>query len=132
MGGPMIAVRGYSDPECLELFSNARRIGERLGDSRKLLPALFGQWVYEYVSGRLPTAMGIARDFLVEAQRTGDPGLRLLGHQSLGITLLANGQPGQALPNLRHAIEGFDPSRHARVAYTYGQNPRVACLAYTG
>jgi hypothetical protein len=77
----------------------------------------------------------MARDYLDKAQRTGNPALGLLGHLSLGSTLLAHGRPGQALPSFRHArhvIEGFDPSRHARTAYTQGQHPKVVCLAYTG
>jgi predicted ATPase len=78
----------------------------------------------------MPAAMLMAEKFAHEGGRTGNQRLALLGHQCLGLTLVAQGRADRSLPHLRDALAGYDEARHRRVAYTYGQNPRVACLAY--
>ena len=133
MYGPLIAVRGYGAPECLALLTRARALCDRLGaTSKRLLPA-FGQWTYEFFTGHMAAAMAMAEQFIHEGERTGNQRLALLGHQCLGCTLVAEGWADRSLPHLRHALAelaGYDPARHTRLAHTYGQNPRVACLAY--
>jgi predicted ATPase len=83
----------------------------------------------------MAAALAIAEKFMHEGERIGNHRLALLGHQCLGITLVAEGRADRSLPHLRHALAGlagYDPARHTRPAYTYGQNPRVACLVYFG
>jgi AAA ATPase domain/Adenylate and Guanylate cyclase catalytic domain len=94
MFGPLIAVRGYGAPESLALLTRTRTLCDRLGATSKwtskLFPA-FGQWTYEFVTGRMAAAMAIAEQFTHEGERTGNQGLALLGHQCLGLTLVAKG-----------------------------------------
>jgi class 3 adenylate cyclase len=131
--GPLIAVRGYGAPECLVLSTRARALCDRLGATSKwtskLFPA-FGQWTYEFVTGRMTAAMAMAEQFMHEGERTANQKLTLLGHQCLGLTLVTRGRADLSLPHLHYALAKYDPARHSRVPYTYGQNPRVACLAY--
>jgi hypothetical protein len=95
---------------------------------------LYGQWVYEYVKGRLIPAMTMAEQFLREAERFTDKDreLELLGNRFIGTTLLSRGKIDVALPHLRRSVAAYDARHHARLTYLYGQNPHVSATAMMG
>jgi hypothetical protein len=131
-GGALIASRGYGAAECRELHARARALCDRLGDTTKLFPVLYGQWVYEHANGRFTTSLGIAEQFLDQAKCAGDRALTMIGHRQVGFTFLLRGRADLALPHLHGSLSAYDPSQDAPLAYVYGQNPRVGSVMGAG
>jgi class 3 adenylate cyclase len=133
LGGALVATSGYGVDECRDLFARARALCDRLGGATpKLFPVLYGHWVYEHVNGRLTISIGLAEQFLDQAECTANRALEMIGHRLVGFTLLARGRADLALPHLRCALAAYDPSRDAPLGYVYGQNPKVGALMGTG
>ena len=133
LGGALVATSGYGVDECRDLFARARALCDRLGDATpKLFPVLYGHWVYEHVNGRLTISIGLAEQFLDQAECAADRALEMIGHRLVGFTLLARGRADLALPHLRCALAAYDPERDTPLGYVYGQNPKVGALMGAG
>ena len=133
LGGALVATSGYGVDECRDLFARARAVCDRLQDATpKLFPVLYGHWVYEHVNGRLTNSIGLAEQFLSQAEGTADRALEMIGHRLVGFTLLARGRADLALPHLRCALAAYDPTQDTPLAYVYGQNPKVGALMGAG
>jgi len=60
----------------------------------------------------------------------GDPCLTLQSHQALAVTSLCQGIPAETRGQMERAIALYDRRRHRALAFLYGQDPGVACLAF--
>ena len=67
---PLIASRGMAAPEMGETIIRARALCERLGETTRLFPVLYGQWVVHHVRGQVTKGLEFAR--LVVAGANGD------------------------------------------------------------
>jgi class 3 adenylate cyclase/tetratricopeptide (TPR) repeat protein len=129
---PLIATRGYGAPECRNLFVRARALCDRIGTTPKLFAVLYGLWVNDFANGRMPAAMESAEQILQQAERIDDHTLAMVGHRIVGGTLVLRGRAAEALPHLQHALDCYDPVRHAPLTFLFGQNHQVATLIYVG
>jgi class 3 adenylate cyclase/predicted ATPase len=132
LGTSVMMTRGHASPECRDLFIRARALCERIGDTPKFFPVLYGEWSHAYVSSRVTSAVELAEQFLRRAERADDQPLTMVGNRILGASLLAHGAAEPALRYLRRALAGYDPDRHRVLAFLYVQNHQVTSLVYTG
>jgi hypothetical protein len=133
LGGALIATSGYGAKECGDLFAQARGLCGRLGDATPLLfPVLYGQWVYEYINGRLTNSTDLAKEFLDRADHATDPALAMIGRRLVGWSLLMRGLADRALPHFHYSAAAYDPTRDAPLGYIYGANPKVVALMGAG
>src|SRR6476619_1050842 len=72
----------------------------------------------------------MAEELAALAQQLGDPNLALQAAQALGITALCRGVPVSALHHVEQASVLYDPERHRRHAFQFGQDPGVICKAF--
>jgi len=126
---PLMAAKGYSAPETIQIVNRACRLAERLGDTEYIFPLLFGQWVNHHVHSDRQEARDIAAQFLTLAQQQADTGHILLGHRLMGYTLIAMGefQPGYA--HVEQAVALYKPDQHRSMAFRYGQDTGIAAQA---
>lgn len=130
LGGTLIATRGWAAPETGSAFARALELCERLRDTSQLLPALYGQYVFHLVRAELRASHEVAQKALGAAQRTHDATALVIGHRSVGISLIHLGKLDAARKHLEQAIGHYDPATHRDLAFRYAYDPLVACKGY--
>jgi class 3 adenylate cyclase/predicted ATPase len=128
-GVALMAAKGWASPEAGRANARARELCERLGDTRHLFPALYGQWVWHVVGAELDVGRDVGEEFLGLARRHRDPGAEIAAGRVVGTTLLLRGEVASARDHFEQALALHDPGRDRELAFAYAQDPRVAALA---
>jgi DNA-binding winged helix-turn-helix (wHTH) protein/predicted ATPase len=126
LGGSLMATRGWGAPEVEEPLARAQALAERLGDTPRLFPALWGLWLFRWGRGELATAEELGERLRVQAERSREPALVLQAHHALWATRLIQGAPTAALEHARHGIAIYEPP-HAALAAEYGNHDPGVC-----
>ncbi len=87
LGPALRTVMGYLDPEVERAFSRARTLCQEMGETTRLLPALWGLWSYYLFRAQHRAALNVAKETLAMAERQEDPALQVMAHQIIGGTL---------------------------------------------
>lgn len=130
LGMPLIAVKGYAAKETGATWERVRSLAERLDNAECVMNALYGLWAFHIVGGACVKALPIARKLLDHAARTNDDAMLLVGHRILGVSLHSMGDQPRGRTMIEAALQGYDPSRHRSLAFRFGQDQRVAALAF--
>jgi predicted ATPase len=131
LGMPLIATKGYAAPETGAAYARAHELCERLNCSEhQLFPILYGQWAYHIVGGEWLKGRHLAEDFLGHAERHADRDMKLVGHRILGFSRAFLGDLRAAREHVEQALALYDPGQHRFLAFRFGQDQRVAGLAY--
>jgi len=130
LSGPLIARHGYVSEPLATNYAKAWELCERTGRVDETFPVMYGQWVLPYVHGDVRASEEVAARFVSRAERTGDSGLRMVGHRLLGSSMTWRGNSREGRQHLQTALGLFDPAAHDALAFLYSQHPRVAALAH--
>jgi class 3 adenylate cyclase/tetratricopeptide (TPR) repeat protein len=130
LGPALIAVHGAAAPRVLEIYREALALVERLGDSSRRFPVVWGLWFVSYTTGQYAAARD-AGERLLEDAKACDDGLRLVeAHHALWPTLLAMGESAAAVPHMERGIALYQRERHASQAFLYAGHDPGACCRY--
>jgi DNA-binding winged helix-turn-helix (wHTH) protein/predicted ATPase len=127
LGSPLQALEGYGAPEVEAVYTRARELSERIGETAQLFPVLRGLYVFYLLRGKIQTAHELAERLLSLAQSVQDPAFLLEAHFALGQTLMFRGELVAAREHLEQGIALYDPVRHHSHALLYGQDPGIFC-----
>jgi predicted ATPase len=127
---PLIAAKGMAAPEMRETITRARSLCERLGETTRLFPVLYGQWVFHHVSGQVTKGLEFAEEAYGLAERQTGEVPRMVAHRTLGIALTFLGEPAAALEHLEKGNQLYDAERHRDLALVYGMDFLEVNLAY--
>ena len=105
LGGPLAALRGYDDPECVASCERVEALCHAIGDGPQQLPALLGLTLYNVNRAHLPRAREYAESLLRIAEPLGVAGLRVAGHMIKGTASLTSATVSEACHDLEKAIE---------------------------
>jgi predicted ATPase/DNA-binding winged helix-turn-helix (wHTH) protein len=130
LGVPLVAIQGYAACDVGAVYTRARELCQRLGDTEEISQVLWGLRTFFTVRAELGTAREIAEEFLRLSERLPYPGLALRGHWALEITFLHLGEFELAMRHFEKALELYDPAQHREDAFRYGQNPGVAMRCF--
>jgi len=131
VGPALTAVNGFAALETEQAYTRARELGERLGDSPELFPALLGLWLTHLVRGELRTAYELAGRLMRGAQNTHAPSRLLWAHIALGTTSYYIGEFPSAREHLQMAGSLYDRERHRPLTFRYGGiDAGMICLSY--
>jgi predicted ATPase len=130
LGAPLIATKGYAAPEVEHVFARARELCQQVGETPQLFPVLRGLWVFYEVRAEHRAARELGEQLLTLAQSFQDTALFVEAHRALGNTLFWLGEEGSARVHLEQSLALYDPQQHSSLAFTYGSDPGVICLAY--
>jgi class 3 adenylate cyclase/predicted ATPase len=130
LGMPLIATQGYSAAETGAAWTRTRALAEELGESAQLLRSLYGLWAYNLVGGDIRTGREMADRFLALAEAEQDKAACLVGHRILGVSLHGLGMQEQARGEIERALDLYDPVVHRSLAFSFGQDQRVAGLSF--
>jgi class 3 adenylate cyclase/tetratricopeptide (TPR) repeat protein len=130
LGVPLTGVGGYTAPEFLSNTTRALALCERIGDTARLYPVLWGQITHFFSTGNMTAALPLARRFLAAAERQGDRQLRMVGERLCGLTSFGLGDLTAARRHFETTLDLYDRAQDLPLAYIYGLDQRVAALAY--
>jgi class 3 adenylate cyclase/tetratricopeptide (TPR) repeat protein len=130
IGPALVAVHGAGSLEVETSYTRARELVDRLGDTSRRFPVLWGLWFVNYNRGEYPAARD-AGERLLEAARSGDDTGRLVAaHHALWATLTAMGRAADAVVHAEHGVALYDVERHFAEALVYGGHDAGVCSRY--
>ena len=103
-----------------DLYSRARVLCQRLGETRQLFRVLRGLWNCCNVRSELQTAYELAEECLVIARRQQDATLIEWGHILVGITLFYQGVLPSTRAHLERTIAPYNPQYERTFAFQNG------------
>jgi len=130
LGPPLMATRGYADPEVEHGYVRARELCRTLGEPPELLPAMFGLWTYHCLRAKHVAGCALAEDMIRLAERARDPALTVESGLAIGANLFYLAKFEQSEQHLARSIRSYDRQRDAMHRFIYGQDPAVAAHAY--
>jgi class 3 adenylate cyclase/tetratricopeptide (TPR) repeat protein len=132
LGARQITVDGATAPQVADTYRRALELVERLGDTPRRFPVLWGLWFINYTGGRYPEAREAGQRLLEEAQGGDDSGRLLEAHHSMWPTLLAMGETAAAVPYVERGIAIYKMEEHASQSFLYAGHDAGACCRYQG
>jgi class 3 adenylate cyclase len=126
LGRVLVPTRGYSYPETAAAFDRARVLGERLGDSARVVAALRGLGSLALLRSDMRTARALYDRVMEAAERDGSRPMLCWGHNVLGVTCFFLGEFAQALEHMTRAVTFYDEDFHRRSP----QDPAIEALCY--
>jgi tetratricopeptide (TPR) repeat protein len=130
LGAPLVAQHGYNNPLIGAARDRASDLCERLGDTHRLLPTLYGQVLYCIVSGKVPIGLDYAKRCQSLAAQTGDRLMRLIAHRAMGAALLQLGEFEAASVELAHVAALYIPEQDRSLSAQYVTDPCASAYAY--
>jgi class 3 adenylate cyclase/tetratricopeptide (TPR) repeat protein len=127
LGPPLIAIRGYGDPEVEVVYERARVLC-RDADDAHLFETAWGLANYYQARGELGTARTFGEQLVAIAERANEARLLVWAHLQLGATLFWQGEAAAALARLESAIALHEPS--GRRLFPGSAEPGIAARSY--
>lgn len=132
--GPQVqAARGYASRDVAKVYDRARVIAAEGGDGRlleRLEPVLAGLWGNYITRAKLDAAIGVAAEFLAEAQAQGDPVSQSAGQYMLGVGRFYRGHLTAAQEYFTRARTRYAASPRGALIDRYGIDMGVNALCY--
>lgn len=132
LGNSLQALKGWSTEEVKDAYTRALHLCQETGLDQDALPAIFGLWTWNFVRPSFGEAKLLAGHLLHAAETIGDSAYKVLGHEALGFTFLAQGHFRAARTELERSMAlcgEADPTRYIEIS---GQDPRVHARLYYG
>ena len=130
LGAPLAMAKGWAAPEVGKAYSRALELSRHVGDLPQPFPGLLGLWRFYILRAEFQTAHELGEQLLTLARRGDDPVSSLVAHVAQGITLFYLGAFTQARVHLEQAVALYDLQQHRALAYRFGEDLGVACLAH--
>jgi class 3 adenylate cyclase/predicted ATPase len=130
LGVTLQATKGYGAPEVETVYTRARELCRRVGETSLLFPVLPGLWKFYVTRAEFQTVHELGEQLLTLAQRVQDPVLLLEAHCALGNASFWLGEVASAQAHLEQGVALYDLQQHRSLAFLYGDDPGVICLSY--
>ncbi len=130
LGPVQMAVKGWTAPSTGQTYKRARLLARQLGQTRKLVPALWGMWQFTKTNAELATAGELADQLLELSRSAEDPGLLMTAHQAIGETAFWSGDLATARHHSQRAFQLYEPERDGHLGFAYGLDPGVTTLGF--
>ena len=121
--------QGYAAAEAEQAYARARDLCMQMPKTPRLFSVLWGLWLFYAVRAANRSALEIAEQLFRLSGQIGDPAALLLAHSARGITRLFLGELSASRVDLERSVSLYTPDRDIPLAWQYGQDPKVACLA---
>ncbi|MFQ5694899.1 MAG: AAA family ATPase, partial [Terriglobia bacterium] len=129
IGVPLVATKGYGTPEAAAHYRRARALCEQLGETKRLLPVIYGQWLDSAARGDYRTARTFGEELLRFAAQQEEPGPTVVGHRTIAWVDLFLGELSLSLSHVDQGLSLYDAEQHRSLAFQYAHDSKVALLA---
>ena len=99
-----IALHGYSADVTRKSFERASELSAQVGEPRKEIQAIFGQWGHFWMRAQHARAIELSETLLAKAELLHDDMVRVVAHRCLGSTLFTLGRFEPARAHLERAL----------------------------
>jgi class 3 adenylate cyclase/tetratricopeptide (TPR) repeat protein len=130
LGPALVAIHGASAAEVETSYTLARELVDRLADTPRRFPVLWGLWYVGYTRGDYPAALDAGQRLLDVARSGDDTGHLVEARHALWATLTAMGRPAEAVVHAEHGVALYDVARHSAQALVYGGHDAGVCCRY--
>ena len=130
LGQALIAGRGYAASETRDVLLRAKELLHVLTEPSDRFAVLYGIWACYYVGGEVRLQQAAASEFLAAAEKADDTAALCIAHRALGTTYVTMGEFATGRWHLEQARSLYDPDRHLRFRYQYGQDIGTTALCY--
>jgi DNA-binding SARP family transcriptional activator len=128
MGPVLMALTSTAAKEVEDAYLRARELCERIDETRRLFPVLWGLWYVEHMRGNQDCARQMGERLLEVARANDDRDQLLEAHHSLWPILLERGEFARARTHLEQGYALYDPAKHRGLTFLYGDHdPGVCC-----
>jgi predicted ATPase len=134
---PLYHVKGPAAPETMAaverarlLIEQAEALGEPPEDPLLLFSVLYSFWVANIAAFNGDVLRNLAAQFLALAEKQGTTIPLMVGHRTMGLSLVHTGEIAEGRVHLDRAIALYDPAKHRQLATRFGQDTRVTILSY--
>jgi len=127
LGPALIALLGGPAAQVEASYRHADDLCDRLNDTSRRFPVLWGLWYAAFAQGRYPTARELGERLLALASGGQDSGQLLEAHHALWATFNAMGRPAVTLTHLQQGQALYDRQQHDQHALAYGGHDAGAC-----
>jgi class 3 adenylate cyclase/predicted ATPase len=126
LGPILIAIGGFSAPEVERVYTQAREMCERLGETPQLFPVLWGlARVYDHRDLNMGCEMG--QQLLALAERVQEPALLLEAHHERWANSFSLGEFAAVLNHAERGGKLYNPQEHRQYAFLYGGHDPGVC-----
>jgi predicted ATPase/tRNA A-37 threonylcarbamoyl transferase component Bud32 len=132
LGIQLQIVQGYASPEAERTYQHALTLCEKVQDGPQLFLVLWGLWMVYEVRSDLNQSLGLAERLLSLSQPAHDRDRLLQAHMALSVTSFSLGELAATREHSERGVSLYEPQRHSGHRDLYGQDPKVACLAFGG
>jgi class 3 adenylate cyclase/predicted ATPase len=130
LGAALQKTKGLAAPEVEHAYTQARALCQQVGETRELVPILYGLWRFYGTQGQLHTARELGETMLRLAQHAHDPESEVIAHHALGVAWLWLGALSAARRHLEDGIARYTPDLSRALAFRTGTDPGVACRVF--
>ena len=137
LANALMQLKGYAAPEPKLAFEQARlfmeraeAFGEPPEDPLLLFSFLWGVWSGSYVKFNGEAIKALASQIMTLAERQGTTTPLMVGHRLVGMSALHTGDIDGSRQHFDRAIALYNPAEHRALAPRFGQDIRVAALAF--
>jgi len=119
LGIALIPTRGYASPEVEGNAARSQALCQELGDTPRLIPSLYGLWVYHLLRGNRKSAVDLAEEIGRVARADNEEHV-FISFSARGITALYEGELAKAEDLLAQAMARYRPEIQPSLAQTFG------------
>lgn len=127
LGPLLMAVRGFSSPDVVNAYAQARVLCERTGEQAQLFPVLWGLWMCYFSRAEHQQARTLGEELLVVAQNEHNSALLLEAHHALWTSLSYLGDFAAAHQHCSEGLALYDPQQHFPLTFHYGGHDAGVC-----
>ena len=130
IGGPLIAIHGYTAPQLGTAFNRAHALCYELDDTDALFAALSGKFIFHFVRGDYSAMQSLTAEAARAAERTGDIALELAAHRLAALTAMHAGAFVKARSEFETILSRYEPDAHRPPPVHYVHDPKASALPY--
>ena len=130
IGGPLIAIHGYTAPQLGTAFNRAHALCYELDDTDALFAALSGKFIFHFVRGDYGAMQDLAAEAQRAAERTRDMTLELAAHRLAALTAMHAGAFLTARSEFETTLNRYEPAAHRPPPVHYVHDPKASALPY--
>jgi predicted ATPase/class 3 adenylate cyclase len=130
IGGPLIAIHGYTAPQLGTAFNRAHALCYELDDTEALFAALSGKFIFHFVRGDYSAMQSLTAEAEHAAERTGNIALELAAHRLAALTAMHAGAFVKARCEFETVLSRYEPNAHRPPPVHYVHDPKASALPY--
>ncbi len=127
---PYRAARGFAAPEVGETTRRAIQLADQAQDVNAILPLLYNQWVYIFVTGHRDAGEALIDELFARFSYDHGNLLRMTAHRAKAANDLLRGRFPLARQNFETSISFYDPQFQASITHSIGLDALIAATGY--